>query len=544
LYFTSLVFIAFLALTLLLYYLVPAKAQWPLLLVASGVFYAFAGWQGLVYVSVTVVTTYLAGLRLGTLGQTQKDYLKEHKGALDREQRKSYKATMKKKKTFWLALCLVFNFGVLAATKVLSLKAISTAIGGDGFAFLVPLGISFYTFRAMSYVIDLYRGKFPAEKNIGKLALFTAFFPQVIQGPLSRYDTIGQTLFAPHKFDAAVFGRGAQRIVWGFLKKLVVADRLLVLVRTLTAAPESYNGAYAFAAMILYAAALYCDFTGGIDITIGVGEAMGIEMEENFLSPFRSKNIFEYWRRWHITMGTWFKDYIFYPISVSRPMMKLTTAARKKLGDKAGRRVPIYIATLITWFATGIWHGVGWNFVVWGLLNGVIILLSQECMPLYEKFHARFPKLSENRWYDAFQILRTFLLLSLIRSFDIYASVPMTLRQIGSFFTHPQLGAFFHDAGLLLGFIREGDFTYTELDKLGLDKLGLTPLDFGVVAVGLVLLFVVGALRRKGDPREIVRQKLPAWLVTALWFLAVFVVLIFGLYGIGFDAQQFIYNQF
>ena len=212
---------------------------------------------------------------------------------------------------------------------------------------------------------------------------------------------MAETLYQEHSFDAKNVCYGLQRILWGFFKKLVIADRILTAVNEIIRNPDEYAGAYVFVGMMFYALELYADFTGGIDVTIGVAEVLGIRLTENFNRPFFSKSIKEYWNRWHITMGTWFTDYIFYPISVCGPMLKLSKFSRKKLGENLGKRVPIYLSSFVVWFATGIWHGASWNFIVWGLGNWVVIMISQELEPLYAKFHAKF-HLQSNRWFPAF----------------------------------------------------------------------------------------------------------------------------------------------
>ncbi|MCL2300227.1 MAG: MBOAT family protein, partial [Firmicutes bacterium] len=427
---TSIAFIGGLALVFVLYYTLPKKAQWPLLLLASLGFYAYDGWQGLCYVAFTVVSTWLIAWRIGAMQGKQKTYVAEHRAQLSREERKAYNAKQKRAQRRWLILGLAVNLGIMAVMIVFKSTNLQDILHIN---VIVPLGISYYTFRIMGYLIDVFWGKAAAQKNPAKLALFTIFFPQVWMGPISRYDYISESLFGQHKFDWAAFQSGAQRIILGFFKKLVIADRLRLAMPEL----RGQSGAAALFTMIVYAAQLYCDFTGGIDIAIGVAECFGIQMEENFLSPFRSKNIFEYWRRWHITMGTWFRDYVFYPISVAKPLQKLTGHLKSR---GAKRRIPVYIATMVTWFVTGIWHGAAWNFIVWGVANGIVILISQELQPLYEKFHKRFPKM-QGKAYDAFQIVRTFLLMAFIRAFDIYADVPLTFSRFASAFVQPRFAA-------------------------------------------------------------------------------------------------------
>ncbi|MDF2539730.1 MAG: putative rane protein [Herbinix sp.] len=528
--FTSFQFILFLTVLFVVYYLIPKKFQWMLLLLASYIFYSFAGSKYLFYILITTVSTYFTGRMLNQIQSISAAYLKENKETLTREDRKAYKAGMKKKQRRWLTICLLLNLGILGVIKyldftigninsVLDLLKVNNNLPLMGF--VLPLGISFYTFMSVGYIIDVYREKYSYEKNIAKLALFISFFPQVIQGPISRFDELKETLFAEHSFNTTNISFGLQRILFGFFKKVVIADRLLVAVNTIVRDPSEYQGVYVLVGMFFYAIELYADFTGGIDITIGVAQVLGVKLPENFERPYFSKSIVEYWRRWHITMGTWFKDYIFFPISVSKSMLNLSKSCRARFGDAIGKRVPVYIATIVTWFATGIWHGAAWNFVVWGLGNCLVILVSQECMPLYDKFHNRF-HVQHTLWYRLFQVMRTFWLMSFLRTFDCYRNVPTTFKMYGTIIT-------------------KGN--YQELFQGGLMQLGLTLSDYIVVIFGVVLLLMVSLLQRNGSVREKLAAK-PYIIRYATYFAILLAILILGAYGVGYNASQFIYSQF
>ncbi|NLJ97338.1 MAG: MBOAT family protein [Clostridiales bacterium] len=528
--FTSYEFILFLVLVFLLYYLIPKRFQWILLLIASYVFYSYTGIRYLAYILLTTISTYLISRLIGELFITQEVYLKENKADLSREERKSYKAKIKKKQRKLLVLCLLFNFGILAVLKYSDftinninsvLDLLRTGKNISPLGFVAPLGISFYTFQTMGYIIDVYRGKHPYEKNIFKFGLFVSFFPQLIQGPISRFDDLKDSLFAEHSFDTKTISFGLQRILWGFFKKLVIADRLLPAVITIVGNPDKYQGVYVLVGMFFYAIDLYADFTGGIDITIGVAEVLGITLKENFLRPYFSKSITEYWRRWHITMGTWFKDYIFFPISVSKSMLNLSKKCRKRFGDAIGKRIPVYLATILVWLTTGIWHGAAWNFVVWGLLNCIVILISQECIPLYNRFHSRF-KVGHTFYYRLFQVVRTFWLMSFIRILDCYRDVGTTFRMYGTIFTR---------------------WNWRDLFNGSLLELGLTMADYMVLLFAVLLILWVSLASR----RESFRERLASWPM-ALRYISYFVliisILIFGAYGVGYDSSQFIYSQF
>ena len=312
--FTSYRFIGFMAAVFLLYYLLPKKCQWPFLLAASYTFYYIANPYYLIFIGVTTVSTYAVSLRIDAWKERQDAYLKSHKDTLNREEKKANKASVKAKQWRWLLLCLVFNLGILAVLKytnfmIANLNGLLEAFGRGGrisFADLIlPMGISFYTFQTMGYIIDVYRGTCRAEKNLFRLALFVSFFPQLVQGPISRYNDLAKSLYERHDFDTKTVSYGLYRILWGYFKKVVVADRILAAVNTIINDPETYQGGFVFVGMLFYALELYADFTGGIDITIGIAETMGITVTENFRRPYLSKNIKEYWKRWHITMGTY-----------------------------------------------------------------------------------------------------------------------------------------------------------------------------------------------------------------------------------------------
>ncbi len=528
--FASYEFLGFLFCVFLLYYVFPKQHQWKLLLLASYVFYFCADPIYLVYIFVTTVTTFLAGIGINKIREQQKIYLKENKEHISKEEKKIYTGKMKSKRWKVLLLCLIFNLGILAVVKytnfvISNINSVLEWIGNtEPLSFwniVLPMGISFYTFQAMGYIIDVYRGTVEAEKNFFRFALFVSFFPQLVQGPISRFGDLSKTLFEGHRFDKKVVCYGLQRIMWGFFKKLVIADRILAGVNTIIKEPEMYSGAYVFVGMMFYAVELYADFTGGIDITIGVAEVMGITVTENFRRPFFSKSIKEYWNRWHITMGSWFTDYIFYPISVCQPMLKVSKFCRKRMGEFIGKRVPIYLSSFVVWLATGIWHGASWNFIVWGLANWLVIMVSQECEPLYKKFHERFPDINKDA-YKYFQVARTILLMSCLRTFDCYRDVPLTFKMFGTMFT---------------------EFNWNIIWNGALLNIGLSVVDYLILLFGILLMLSVSLVQRAGKVRDRI-AKMSYVKQFCIWYGLFLIILLMGAYGEGYDATQFIYNQF
>ncbi len=501
---TSVSFLLFAAVLLAVYYLVPKKWQWGVLLAGSGAFYLAAGPVSIAFMAMTAVTTYTATRMMGT-GQEK---LEAGKAELSREEKKAAKARLKSRNRVWLTAVLVLNFGALFVCKAALLRR-------DTFLSLgLPMGISFYMFQSMGYCIDVYRGTVKPEKHFLKLCLFVSFFPQLVQGPISKFSRLEPQLLGQHPFDGKNVAYGLERMLWGYFKKLVIADRIAPAVAALRG---TETGLGFFLLSLIYAVQLYADFTGGMDMVIGLSQAMGIRLEENFRLPFFSKNIAEYWRRWHITLGEWMKDYIFYPISVSQPMLKLSKAGRRHLGS-FGKRLPVYIASVATWFVTGVWHGLSPNFVVWGMLNCFFIVASEECQPLYGRFHGKF-HLKDKAWYGGFEMLRMFLLMNLIRVCDLFPHVEEYFAGLWHMVANPGFGS-------------------------KLPELGLTGLDWGILAGGILLMLGVSVYQQKRGGVRDGLQKLP-WPVRYGLVFALFVaVLLMGSYGMGYNAGSFIYNQF
>ncbi|MBQ9797220.1 MAG: MBOAT family protein [Clostridia bacterium] len=527
--FTSFAFLLFAALTLLAYFLLPKRVQWVVLLASSLLFYAMSGVEYLFFILYTAAVTYLTSRALQSRADREDACVEANRDTWSKQERKAYRAEEKKKR-FRVLLCgLLLGFGMLAVIKYTAfvlgnINGIVTALGGKGMeipSLLLPLGISFYTFQSMGYLIDVYRKTVRAEQNPAKLLLFVSFFPQLLQGPISRFGDLQKQLTAPHAFDGFAFRSGALRVAWGFFKKLIVADTAMMGIKTLIERSGEFQGFYVALLILLYSAQIYGDFTGGIDITIGLSEMMGIKLSENFNRPFSSRSTKEYWNRWHITMGTWFTDYVFYPLSVSRPLQKLSSSAVARFGKGFGMRLPVYAATIVTWFLTGLWHGAGWNFIVWGLLNCLVILVSRELEPLYRKFNACFPRLTASKGWGAWQAIRTFLLMGLIRSLDCYRDVPLTFRLWASMLTR---------------------WNWGELFTGGLTSFGLGVAQWCVILVGVAVIFAVSRLGKDVPLRHRIAG------VPVLWCACVCVmivfILVFGAYGIGFDASQFIYQQF
>ena len=502
--FASFEFLAFLAILTLVYFIVPKKVQWIVLLLGSVIFYAFAGPVSFCFLLFAIIISFVTVQILGKRQTALKKYLEDTKETLSKDERKAYRAKHKNGSLLVVCLGLLLLTASLVYVKYLSGFKITQNGISFGSAALEIMGISYYTFISIGYMIDVYREKAAVERNFFRHALFVSFFPQLAMGPISRYGDTGEQLKAPHSFDAKNAWCGLLRILWGFFKKLVVADAIAPAIGYIVS--EKLGGIYFVLLCLFYSIRIYGDFTGGIDIVLGSAQILGIKLPENF-------------NRWHMTMGNWFTNYIFYPLSLTKTMQKLSKWGRAKLGVGIGKRLPVYTATIITWLATGLWHGFAWNFVVWGLLNGLVILVSQELNPLYEKFRARFPKLWNSAPYQSFMAIRTFLLMSLIRVFDCYCDVPLTFNRFFSVFY---------------------TFNVSDIFNGGIMNLNVTGTQYIVIAVGILIMTAVSRLSIKQPLRETLWEK-PV-LGNALMALLCIAILVFGSYGLGFDASAFIYG--
>lgn len=538
--YTSLNFILFVALTVLVYFLFPLKKQkWTVLLVASYVFYLFAGYKYVAFILFTTVSTYLFALWINRIGEKSKETLKLNKQTWDKDKKKKFKNSIKHKKRLVMALVLVVNFGILAFLKYYNFFAgsLNDVMGVFGIGFsaptlklFLPLGISFYTFQSMGYIVDVYREKVAPEKNIAKLALFVSFFPQIIQGPISFYDQLAHQLYEPHKFDFTRFKYGMELILWGFFKKLIIADRAVVAINTVTADYAAYNGTTLTFTILLYALQLYADFSGGIDISRGVAQIFGIDMVDNFKRPYFAKSINDYWRRWHITLGAWLKNYLFYPLAMSNlfinasKKMKGTKFGSTKAGAHIAKVLPTSIASLIVFLVVGIWHGANWKYVAFGIWNGGIIMISILLKPVFDWVLAKLRINAQSFAYGVFQMFRTFLVVLVGYVFDVAPNFSQAMNTFKLVFVDQSFSA-----------------GWSQIRELGLDKF-----DYAIIIFGMIVVFVASVIQERHSSttiREMLDKKSFA-LRGLVIFAGLMLVLVFGIYGPGYDPAAFVYMQF
>lgn len=526
--FVSLNFVIFVAAAAGAYFLCPAKYRWGILLAASQFFYLLTSPHTYVFLLFTTITTFCGGIFIERQTECYKNFVKEHKEELDRKQKKEWKARYDRKKRRILLAVLLLNLGILAFVKYFKvyLNTLSRLLELESISFeagiLIPLGISFYTFQSLGYLIDIYREQYKADRNPLKFALFVSWFPQIIQGPISRYDQLAEQLYEPHFFQYERVKFGIQLMMWGWFKKLVIADRVAVFVNQVFDRYTEYTGFYAILGVIGYTIQIYGDFSGGMDIARGVSQIFGIDLTLNFKRPYFATNIPEFWRRWHITLGAWCRDYIFYPISLSKFFGKLGKSSRKLLGDRIGKLVPVIFAQLITFFVIGIWHGAEFKYTAYGLYQAVFIIGGI----LFEPFIIRLTELlrinTKAFSWRLFQISRTFILIVIGRFFSRGASFTAALWMMK------------HSLDLNPGIFFNGDiFT-----------LGLTPKDFILLGFCLVFWIIISVIQECGySVRQLIAQQNAVfrWMI---YLAGIFAVMAFGVYGIGYDAGSFIYRGF
>ena len=526
----SLVYVLlFLAPFLLVYRIVPVQGKRYVLLAGNLIFFWWISGIRIVYIVGTAVVTYLTGFGIGML-QEKRNAALSHAEKADR---KSITEASRKKQKGLMLTGLLFVLGLLLVLKYTGFAVeilddiLAKVIPGMFLTpptILAPIGLSFYTLEAIAYLVDVYRETVKPETNFLRLFLFLSFFPKLMEGPICRYEPLAHSIWDGGEMTREGFLRGSMRIFFGLFKKVMIADRLNPLLDHVFLHYMEYdNGVMNWIATLFYMIQLYCEFSGSIDVVIGSAEIMGISLPDNFKQPFFSKNISEFWTRWHITLGTWFKDYIFYPMSLSKPLKNLTKSARKKLGNHYGPLIAGAIALFTVWFCNGLWHGAGWRYIFFGMYHFVLILcgnlIEYPARIVTEKLHID----RQSRPYKAFQIVRTFILVVVGELFFRAHGLSAGLIMFKQLFTR-----------LSFDWITSG-----RIFTLGMDRM-----DFVLAGLAVLVLLVVDILKERGvDIRgKILDMPVPARIV--LCTAAVLLVVMFGAYGLNYTPVMPIYVNF
>ena len=370
--YTNLYLLVFLPVVLIIYQLAPKKARWGVLLAASYALYISFSKYLVLLLMATSAFTWGIGLWLDKIGAACKEKQAE---CTDRKQKSEVKKEFQKKRVLALRVGVLVLLGILFYVNYLNfvIENMNLFLGKLGSQLpmarvMFPMGISFYTLEAVGYIADVYWERYPAEKHLGKLALFLSFFPQIMEGPIARYPDTSDALFAN-------LNEGFLRIIWGLFKKMVVSDRLSYLTTHLFGNYKDYHGSFIVLAAIAYTIQLYLEFSGSIDIVIGSGKLFGVTLPENFNQPFSAQSAAEFWRRWHMSLGNWFK------------VKNWNKTARKKYGKYWSMVGTSAMALFPVWVATGVWHGAGWKYLFYGMYYFVILLFGVAMEPIKEKKH-------------------------------------------------------------------------------------------------------------------------------------------------------------
>lgn len=470
--FISFNFYIFLGITVLLYFILPLKVRWYVLLAASLFFYFYVSEFSIIKLSVLVGTAVIVWVLA---------FLQEK---------------VKKCKALWLIISLA-----ITAIPFLLIKELPFAR-----SWIVPVGIAFYSMQLIAYSVDVFKGKISAEKNPLKFILFVSFFPQIIQGPIPRYDQLAPQLIEGHRFDEEKFVKGFMLIIWGFFLKLCIADKAAVIVNNVFGNFPTYQGVYVLVAGILYSLQLYADFLACTSFAQGFAGLFGIEIIDNFKRPYLATSVKDFWRRWHISLSSWLKDYIYIPLG----------------GNRKGKALK-FLFLIITFAVSGVWHGSGYKFIVWGLMHAAFEIIGELLTPVNNFLNRLFRMDKHLLFKRVIKILWTFMLVMLAWIIFRADTLETGFAMIKSIFTVFNPWIFSNDA---------------------LFALGLNWKECAVLVLCLLALLVVGIFQEKGI---VIRERLLKFHLIARWAIligAILFVVVFGTYGYGFDPQAFIYGGF
>lgn len=472
--FVSISFIIFLLIIILCYYIVPVRFQYLILLLGSICFYFIFSIQAFAFLLGSTVIAFAGAIYLARAPKE------------------------------WLRRCTVAFVIGLNIFLLIGLKYFS--FWTDKSSFVVPLGISFYTLSLVGYMIDISRNKYDPEKNFLYFLLYTSYFPHILQGPIARYDKLGKQFKLYHSFDYVRVTRGCQLMIWGYLKKMVIADRAAVFVDAVYGQVATGSGTLFLVASLFYTVQIYADFSGCVDIALGVSEIFGIKLTDNFEQPYLAVSIQDFWRRWHISLSSWFRDYLYIPLG----------------GNRKGT-VRRWLHVLIVFGVSGFWHGVGINYIIWGLLHGIYQAVGNLFMPVRRCVAKILHTEKETTGIRAVHIMGTCLLVNFAWIFFRVTDLSQAVTIIRMIFT---------------------DFSPWILTDGTLYTFGLSEKSMHLLILMTGILFFVDVLHERGIS---IRQQISRECLFIRWVLylgAVYAILLFGIYGIGYDSSSFIYMNF
>ena len=494
--FNSISFLIFFPVVILLYFIIPHRFRYIWLLAAS--YYFYMAWNP-VYALLMLTSTFIT-YTSGIL--------------IDKANKTSGGGNAAKLKNIYVSISFILNLSILFFFKYfyfavdninILLSALHIQLIQPKFDIILPLGISFYTMQMIAYIVDIYRGA-KAETNFIKYALFISFFPKLLAGPIERTATFLPQLQERKYFNYDNLKNGLLLMLYGYFLKMVIGDRAAILVNFVFENYEAYMGLEIFVAITIYSIQIYADFFGYTCIAIGAAQTMGFTLLQNFNHPFFAVSVGDYWRRWHISLSMWLRDYIYFP-----------------LGGSRCSKIKKYRNILITFFISGLWHGANWTFIIWGMIHGLSIILDDIFKPVFQKIYSIFNINTQCFSFRLFQIIIAFLIINYSRLFfrapDIETAVIMTKQMFSVW--NPWI---FFDNSLYY--------------------MGLSRKDFYVLCFSIIILWAVSFTQEKGIKirEELAKQNLVfRWI---LYWIAIFGILTFGVYGTAYNANQFIYFQF
>jgi alginate O-acetyltransferase complex protein AlgI len=491
--FNSIEFLIFFPLVTIIYFLLPHRFRWLHLLIASCIFYMFFIPVYIFILIFTIIIDYIAGIMIEN-------------------------AAGRRRKLF-LVMSLVANIGVLAVFKYYNffIGNVNGLLEGFHIAthslplltIILPIGLSFHTFQAMSYTIEVYRGHQAAERHFGIYSLYVMFYPQLVAGPIERPQNLLPQFRAEHYFNYANVTSGMRLMAWGMFKKVVIADRLALIVNGVYDHPHGYHGISVLTAMVFFSIQIYCDFSGYSDIAIGSARVMGFDLMRNFRTPYFSRSIAEFWKRWHISLSTWFRDYLYI-----------------SLGGNRVSKWRSYLNQFIVFIVSGFWHGANWTFIIWGSLHGFFIIIARMFDPLRQRIRGTVRLDPEAYWFKAYEVITTFILVTIawvfFRADSFRAAIAMFLSLSRGFISDIKLVITTHKLLKVIGFFK-----------------GIEILDWAVIIVSIGILFAVDWIQfRTGVNQWLIKKN--TFYRWAIYFGIVYFILVLG----KFESQQFIYFQF
>lgn len=474
--FNSIPFLFFFIIVLVLYYLVPQRVRYVWLLICSYLFYLSQSTSFVALLLFSTIITYVAGLLL-------------------------HKAESVTVKNIICAVTIVLNVGLIAVIKYSDfvLDAVGSAYR---FNFMIPIGISFYTFQALSYVIDCYRQKIPPMRNILRYALYVSFFPSLLSGPINRASDLMPELMCKQRFDLENIKQGMQRMLWGYFLKLVIAARLTILVDNVYADPMQYSGVSLLCAAIAFLFMLYCDFEGYSCMAIGAAKMLGINMKNNFRQPFYSLSMAELWRRWHISLSTWLREYLYFPLG----------------GNQKGT-IRKYINTFIVFVVSGLWHGANYTFMIWGFLNGFFLVMGNLLIN------------RRNLLAEKCGLTKHVTLHNVLRRIGVYCLYGFTMI----FFANDSITKAWQ---AICGIVAR--FSISGIIGGEIFTLGLGVANLGLVVILSIGVLIVDGICNKHDTDVVGLVKItPAWMRWTAYLL----IMVLILFSANLTGKEFIYSQ-